>query len=441
MPMFNNSTVSRAGNARIAVIGCSYEAFNGLSTIGANSYSYHQTGYVNWANIALGGVLRVDNYGVGGETTAAVHARVAGILAVTTASFVLVAGGMENDAQDAGLTTKPLAIARAVSDFGILLQDYAAVLSAGRQLITRTCAPRGPGASPTAYTRTYQHTISALIREWSVSHCVPCLDLHAILTDPSTGNGIASGAYGYNDSAISTSDNTHMTFTGTANAGAELARLLAPLLPLSVTAFAGGPEDVYDATNAPYGNLVANGKWLGTSGTLAGGVTGSLATSWAVSGGSIVTPAGGAVTVSKVNDRRPRSRGEWQQMSMTGTTRGQCAVNQSGTIPAGLIGKTLYMSTEAQFDAANWGGASGAIGTIPSLSLAIYDAGFAHLLATYSIFGTQPGADSTVVPPDGVLFMDGILIPTSAVYWILTVNLFGVGVMRYGNTQLRPAYP
>lgn len=441
MPMFNNSAVSGNGKSRIAVIGCSYEAFNGLSTIGTNSYSYHQTGYVNWANIALGGVLRIEQYGVGGQNTAAVHARVPGILATTTAGLVLIGGGMENDAQDAGLTTKALAVARAKSDFALLLQDYAAVRGAGRQLITRTCAPRGPGASPNAYQRTYQHTVSALIREWSASNGVPCLDLHAILTDPSTGNGIASGSYGYLDAAISTSDNTHMTFTGTANAGAELARLLAPLVPLSVTAYAGGPEDVYDATNAPYGNFLANGKWLGTSGTLAGGVTGSLATSWAVSGGSIVTPSGGAVTVAKVADQRPRSRGEWQQMSMTGTTRGQCAVNQSGTIPAELIGKTLYMATEAQFDAANWGGASGNIGTIPSLSLAIYNAGFAQLLATYSIFGTQPGSDSTVRPPDGVLFMDGITIPATAVYWILTVNLFGVGVMRYGNTQLRPSYP
>ena len=36
--------------------------------------------------------------------------------------------------------------------------------------------------------------------------------------------------------------------------------------------------------------------------------------------------------------------------------------------------------------------------------------------------------------------MDGILIPAGAVYWILTVNLFGIGTMRYGNTQLRPTY-
>lgn len=438
MPMFNNSTVSGAGKSRIAVIGCSYEAYNGRTTIGANSYSYHQSGYANWANIALGGVLRFENYGVGGENTAAVHARVAGILATTTARFVLIGGGMENDAQDASLTTVALAAARARADFLILRSDYLAVIATGRQLITRTCAPRGPGASPTASQRTYQNIVSALIREWSQSNGIPCLDLYAILANPSTGNGIAAGTYGFGDAAISTADNTHMTFTGACYAGIELARLLAPLVPLSVTAFGGGPEDIY-GTTVVNGNFLANGKMLGTSGTTAGGVTGSLATSWQVNGGNVVLPSAGGAALSKVNDRRARSRGEWQQVALTGTSRGAVPFYQSGTIDAGLIGKSLYIQCEFEADAANWGGASGDIGTIPSLSLALYTAGFS-LLASYTINATQPGADSTALCPNGVLFMDGIVVPATCANWIFTVNAIGVGVMRFGNAQLRQAY-
>lgn len=280
------SSVSGAGKSKtkLALIGCSFEAYNGLQTLSGNIFSYHQTGYVTWANIALGGALRVDQYGIGGQNTTQVCDRVDAALAATTARFVLLAGGMENDQIAVSAFTVAAAVARAESDFLLLTAAYLKVVAdQSRVLITRTCSARGGTVSDAQ--KAYQSTISARIRTWSLANSVPCLDIAAITTNPSTGAGLLSGEYGSLDNATQ-ADNTHMSFEMTQNTGRSLAAILRPLIAPGVVGFAGGAQDAYSATLVA-GNIAKNGKMLGTTGT---STRGPLATNWTE--GTTVVPAG-----------------------------------------------------------------------------------------------------------------------------------------------------
>lgn len=423
------ASVSGAGKnkTKLALIGCSFEAYNGLQTLPGNIFSYHQTGYVTWANIALGGVLRVDQYGIDGQNTAQVCDRVDAALAATTARFVLLGGGMENDQIAVSAFTVSAAVVRAESDFLLLTAAYLKVIAdPSRVLITRTCSARGGTVSDAQ--KAYQSTISARVRTWSLANGVPCLDIAAITTNPSTGAGLLSGEYGALDNATQ-ADNTHMSFEMTQHTGRALAAILRPLIAPGVVGFAGGARDAYSATLVA-GNIAKNGKMLGTTGT---STCGPLATNWTES--APVAPAGGSVTYSKVPDSRTFSRGEWQQIAIVGATAGAVRHSQSGAFPAELVGRTgLTMSVEIQTDAAGWGNGN-TVRTLPSVTLDFYTGAWG-LIRIYSILSTT-AANPFSRPEDGVLFMDGIDVPADAVNYILSFRFFGVGTIRYTNLQIR----
>lgn len=430
---------ARRDETRICLVGCSYEYMNGLQELAGNIFSYHQNSYISWANIPLGGILRVDNFGIGGQTNAQVCARVPASLAASNAKYVLIGGGIENDVQAVGAGTQAAAVTQALSDFELLRTEYLRVLSdASRVLITRTGAPRySTGVNVTAAQRTYLATINTLVRAWSANNGVICFDLAAVLTNPSTGNAYAAGEYGWGDASIKTDDLTHMTFTGACNAGKELARVLQSIMPGTARGFSSYPEDVYNATTAPYGQLIANGKLLGTGGNLnSKPATGQLATGWTVN--SAVLGTSGAIALSKVSDNRPDLRGEFQQIAMTGSTANTLQLFQSGAMPAGLIGKNLLIQAEISCDSVGWGGASGNVGTVPSITLDMYTSTWS-LIKTFSINSLSSG-NATSLCPDGVLFMDGCTVPSNAANWIFSLRATGIGTMRFGNIQCRPYY-
>lgn len=435
------SSVSRArrDETSICLIGCSFEFMNGLQALSGNIYSYHQNSYISWANIALGGILRVHNYGIGGQTNAQVCARVPAALAASNAKYVLIGGGIENDIQTVGAGTQAAAVTRALSDFELLKAEYLRVLSdASRVLITRTGATRySTGSNVTAAQRSYLATINSMIRTWSANNGVICFDLAAVVTNPATGNAYAAGEYGWGDASIKTDDLTHLTFTGACNTGKELARVLQSVLPGTARGFSGYPEDAYNASTAPYGQLIANGKLLGTGGNRNGkAATGTLASGWTVN--SAVLGTGGAIALSKIDDLRADLRGEWQQIAMTGTSANSVQLFQSGSMPEALVGKSLLIQAEIACDAAGWAGASGNIGTIPSITLDMYTSSWS-LLRTYAVNSLSAG-NSTALCPDGVLLMDGCEVPANTANWIFSLRAVGVGTMRFNNVQCRP-YP
>jgi len=211
--------------------------------------------------------------------------------------------------------------------------------------------------------------------------------------------------------------------------GAVLADILAQIVPASLYGPPGYSQDAYSAA-VPLGSFVVNQKMLGTGGSTSGGATGSVATGWTLAANTI--PSGGSIVGAKATDTRPTSRGEWQQITMSGSSAGAAQIYRAAFI-SGIAGREMELSCGVECDSDGW--AAGGIGSCYHLGVTFYNVsnatvGYAQIFPNVA---NQPKAQ----PPDGMLYMRNVNVPATATYFILSFRVFGVGVVRVTNIDLR----
>jgi len=148
------------------------------------------------------------------------------------------------------------------------------------------------------------------------------------------------------------SDGIHFNPAGAVAVGEALAKFLATLLPPAQPRV-WSQNDVYDATENPFGNLLTNQFCTGTTGTRTGAtVTGSVASNMRVELSS------GNATVACSKETRTDNRGDYQVMAITTAANGaQDSLIFFRTDPANtthtLGGKWVEASIEVDISASN----------------------------------------------------------------------------------------
>ena len=248
----------------VALLGDSITANNNQS-LTTNS----QLGYWTNASILLGKRFSSSpalNFGVAGESTAQILARVGSVISALPDICVVLAG--TNDVSG-GVT--------ADAAFANLAEIWKKLTAAGISVVAGTVFPRSDAAMTATYSKVLQR-LNNLIRLNAPKYVdVHLWDGHQDLADmTSTVSGCIATYF---------SDNLHPNRTGAYWAGKSLAAVFNKAFPTDgVPAYrcmSGG--DLFDATYAPTGNLLGNALLTGLAGTKAGAyATGDVADGWTV---------------------------------------------------------------------------------------------------------------------------------------------------------------
>lgn len=325
----------RPGNRRLAVLGDSRTA--GSITGTATAPVWENNSWINWARFL--GRQRFDfpwgnNFGVGGDTTVMMLARLPAALALSDAGTWVVLGGVNDRGTAAMTAAETIASLTSIRDM---------ILAAGRLVVFIAEIPKGD-STYTSYRLTgdqlgYHFRVHQwLLEQRSVPGVYVCdvWDKFAV-ENSTTGDAIAG----------LTLDGLHPNIVGNEVIGAKLATTLeaifAPvdLLPTS-------NADQYSVAN-PTGCLLVNPMFDGSGGSVGTGGAGNLAPNWTGAG---TTAATGVIrTYAKVS-----SGGKaWQQTVLSGTAAGAAPsvqilrqIGLQGNISAG---DTLEGVAEVEWDA------------------------------------------------------------------------------------------
>lgn len=141
-------------------------------------------------------------------------------------------------------------------------------------------------------------------------------------------------------------DGTHMAPTAGVDIGEDFANFVKQFMP-SAAPRVWAQDDVYNASNNPRGNQLANPFCTGTTGSLTN-ATGSVATSMRVNRQS------GDATVVAGKVARSDGRGEWQEITITtGATDSEVRFQTStaNIVTPALAGEWMQASCEVEIDA------------------------------------------------------------------------------------------
>lgn len=245
----------------LATLGDSISAVNSSGT--ATTAQKNALGFAAWACVlSRQRVVHTHalNFGVAGETSSQVLARVGQVVAARPNICTVLAG--TNDGAISGGSATTIANLDAI---------YSALTGAGILVIAIPITPRGSG---TTAERQRMLRVNDWIKRRSGRNFI-VLDL-----TENFGHSAWVPKAGY------TYDNLHPTPVGAFQIGKALAALVTALIP-SAPAPGVTTLDTYDAVNNPSGNLLPNGVMAGTGGGLATGFTGQLANNHFING----TPA------------------------------------------------------------------------------------------------------------------------------------------------------
>lgn len=419
-----------------------YELTDVISA-GAQVY-FGVDGYFVIANTILNGAFRVVfNSAVGGETIAQVNARIPTAMAKYVPRFAVYMAGT-NNIQDAGIISIATADSAAAIAIAGIAEGWAAIRSYGAIVLAYTITPR---TGLTGFQRRAWSQVNSWIRQ-NVGKTVGVYlagDSAAAAGNPNTGDWLASGEYG----AVTTTnaDNIHATAYGYYLIGCESAARLKALFPFLKQQVLNSPELAYDVTNGnnPYGNLLVNGKMLGTGGTQTAPATGTVATSWTVQA-TPSAPSGGTIVTSKVaraitsaDATEVTEIGEWQQVSMTGgTTAGVLQLQQEIQALSGgawAIGDVIVASLQFETDAANWSEAT--VGAYPPILEIQLSPNGSIGVGTYILNGA-PAVVGRI--PSGTSLSPEFVIPTGLTRIFVRVIFRGQGTWRVSDINLRKVH-
>lgn len=321
-------------------------------------------GYFNQAQIIANWPFRVlYNAAVGGETIAQINARIDAAMKKYQPKFAVYMGGT-NNVQDSGITsiaTADAAVATAISD---IQTGWNKILSYGAVVLAYTIPPR-TGLS--GFQRRAWSQVNRWIRQnvGKIQGVYLAGDAAKAAANPTTGDWLASGEYG----AIVTTnsgDSIHGSTYGYYLIGCESAARLNALFT-SRRQGLSTPDLAYDITNGnnPYGNLLTNGKLLGTGGNPASPQTGLIPDGWLVQA-TPTAPTGGTIVTSKVarnitsaDATGVEEVGEWLQVTMTGSSgEGNMHLRQDISGNAWAVGDVISASLQFETDAAGWNNAA-----------------------------------------------------------------------------------
>lgn len=273
----------------VALLGNSITRNNNWDGSASTTKFSSQLGY--WTHAAVLTKKRFicppsNNFGVFGETTAQILARVNQVIAVAP-DICVVEGGTNDLSSDIDAATI----------VGNLVSIWTALTKAGISVVATTILPRSFNMTASRSRTLLQ--ANNLIRRAAASM------RNVYLWDSFQNLANQSGLLAECNSALY-ADDLHPNRTGAYWMGYDLAQVLNSIFPQSVPCqyqcISGG--DLYDATYAPNGNKLTNAMLAGTGGTNVGAyATGSVATGYSVYRGSgttitCVSSKGTATTVS-----------------------------------------------------------------------------------------------------------------------------------------------
>lgn len=323
-------TASRSNPSRvIAGLGDSITA-QGFGGSLAGGYTFSSNGYLTWAAFLSKRRVKLlpgGNFGVSGETSTQILARVGQVVSFAPGVCVVLAG--TND-----IATIPVA-----TTIANLAAIYDALQNANIAVIAIPIMPRG-SLTTAQYGKIHQ------INRWIYGQRISrrrfiVVDMSAAYGDPLTGA----------PRTTMSSDQLHPLTYGAYVIGNELQPALAALFPDPLLPFSN-ILDLYSATDNPTGNLLASGVGLmvGTTGTLSNGPTGSLATSWSANGVNL--PAGATAAFAKTTKADGRAL---QQLTLGGTynSASPSSLNvTSQSFHANVVaGDTVQVAMEFEADA------------------------------------------------------------------------------------------
>jgi lysophospholipase L1-like esterase len=255
-----------------------------ISTSG-NNVNFHATGYAAWVPILMRQCVTSPyalNFGVSGEASSQILARVGSVLSSGASVCVVHAGA--NDT--AGVDTR-----------ANLAAIYDALYAAGIYVIAVPILPRAGASAYSTALRDKHHATNRWIRMLrGVRKMFAVADAEAVYGDPTSASWTIRSGYSLDD--------VHPSQAGAQAIAQQIVDILRVITPDGVTAY-GAPSDLYSADNVT-GNRLTNGGMLGTGGTLDSSVTttGPLADSWrytdALAGGATVV-----LSKSTMSDGRP----------------------------------------------------------------------------------------------------------------------------------------
>jgi lysophospholipase L1-like esterase len=182
---------------------------------------------------------------------------------------------------------------------------------------------------------------------WLMAHdpalAVQFVDLNPTYINYATGSPIA---------AMQFSDLVHDTPTGGLTKAQKILPALEPFLPQGSELLPITTADIFDPANAPTGNMLDNGLFTGTAGTLSGaGASGQVASGWQ---GVNSAADASTVTVAFSKSVHPTLSGLPQQVMTVGGVGNNAAqfrfARNFAALPAGLIaGNRVYAEMDVSW--------------------------------------------------------------------------------------------
>ena len=324
------SLIPQPANTRVAVIGDSVAYGNGFAANATNVKLYAK-GYLNWA--AFLGRQRwtfdnTDNFGVAGDNTNDVLARIDAALAVTTAGTIVL-DCLTNDGPNG------VSLAQSYANYATLV---AKIQAAGRICVCITPRPRDITASGLTMTAA-QYRDHLARRDYVLglndpSRGVYSVDMWQYLADPASTNGAMKAGYSY--------DGLHPGLLGGYYGGVALAELFGTGRGQGLFRFrdvmVGQNTDVWNASY-PRGCVNSNPMMQGGAGGVAAGYT--------------LTPSSNGVTATGSKVTSSSGRADIQQVVLGGTGSANADVYDFyQTITAGnlTVGDTVEAYAEIEYD-------------------------------------------------------------------------------------------
>lgn len=434
------SSVSGAGIPKntIALLGDSITLNN--NPVPSGGYSvYSSAGYFTVANAMMGWPWEIAGvFGYSGQTSAYILQQLPNVLALSPlpACCAVLAG--TNDRQG-GLTP-----AQSIAN---IKATVAGLQAAGITPFIATIPPRSDAGQTAAMKRADQ-VFNRHVREYARQQNLVLFDFYRRLVNPaSAGTGAwALASDGVGAISDTTVDQIHPNNYGAYIMAVEVLSKIGGRLNLQSL---GGQPRVTDCMYTTAGgaqvegNIVPNGSFSGTGGTIGAVATGQLADEWSRQGDG--APAGGGtIVLSKVP--RTDGAGVWQQITISGGSagdnQGNYYIRSDQDYPSvfGQVGPTTWQvgdqvwgQVEFQIDPSGW-----ANGGDTNCNLAIR---VQFLNATGPVtdigWGLNGTGSSKHRMASGVLRTPTVAIPpgTTAIYfWIYCV---GRGTWRFDSAEIR----
>lgn len=364
------------------------------------------------------------NAGVSGQTLAQIWAR-RHFIAQRLRRFTNI--GIDAGTNDMGVLSK-----EEIHAMRIALAKF--FLARGKRVFMATILSRATSswpAVPTGAERKKAAWINQKTREFCAStpNC-HLFDWNKSWVDNASANGEPRAGY--------SNDGIHFAPPGGVAVGEHAAEVFLPFLaPAAPRVWS--PDDKYDATNNPLGNLLSNPFCTGTGGSHGTGSTGASG----VATGMRSEVSTGNATVVASKEARTDGRGDWQVLTYTPNTQDSLAYFRTATadtthaLPAGTW---VQASIEVEIGAFNgWQG----------ISLYLKDNGVNGMLA-YGLEAFDDGAGYLKLPNRA---MKGVIVTppfqivngSPSLRWRLEVRVgstgggaSGTGVLKAGAVELRP---